>query len=291
MADAALLDRLRPGDHVCWSFDGDAERRRLTAAYVRAGLRRDHQVVYLTSAACTGEAIAELTAERVETAPALRSGRLRVATADDSYLASGAFDAESAFAMVAREIRQARRKGYAGLHAIGDMAWAVRGAPGSEQLERYERQINRLYADGYAIGVCLYDQRLYGRPQLSELGRAHPATVTPRTAGTGTPLLRLARWPGRLWLCGEVDLSNRNALEAVLTHLLEDTPAPPVTLDLTELRFADATVCEWIVDLARRSPGRLRIVGAQPSLRRLLLLHGAAEVPGLLDDPAQTPVG
>jgi anti-anti-sigma regulatory factor len=88
-----------------------------------------------------------------------------------------------------------------------------------------------------------------------------------------------------LQLCGEADLSNRDALAAVLTHLVEDAGAGPViTLDVTDLAFADATVCELIVETARSAGGHVRTVGARPSLRRFLTLQGAAGVPGLLDE-------
>ena len=182
MADAALVDRLVPGDHVCWTFADDLDRRRLIAAYVRIGLRDHHKVVYLTSALDADKAVAELRRERIDAPAALTSGRLLVACADDTYLASGAFDPEAAQAMFAAEVGRAREEGYAGLRALGDMAWAVWGKPGSEQLAGYERQVNRLYADGYAMAVCLYDQRLFAEPLLSELARAHPATVTPGTS-------------------------------------------------------------------------------------------------------------
>lgn len=291
MASAALVDRLRPGDHVCWAFADDAERRALCAAAVRGGLRDDQRVVYLTAAVEPGEALAELARARVDTGAALRAGRLRVAGADDTYLAPGHFDAQAAHAMFREEVRQARRAGYAGLRAVGDMTWAARGVPGTGQLPRYERQVNRLYADGYALAVCLYDRRLFGEPGFGELARAHPATYLPRTSGrVAAPLLRMVRRGGGLRLAGEADLSNRDALATVLTHLLDDSPAPVVTLDLTELRFADASTCELILQLARGSSGRLRIA-ARPSLRRLLRLQGADSVPGLLDAPDQTPVG
>lgn len=289
MADAAMVNRFSPGDHVCWTFADDLERRQLIASYVRIGLREQNRVVYLTSVLDADEAIAELCRERIDAAAASSCGRLRVAYADDTYLASGSFDPEAAHAMFAEEVRRARREGYVALRAVGDMAWAVWGRPGSEQLAGYERQVNRLYADGYAMAVCLYDQRLFGEPLLSELTRAHPATVTQRTSHAGAPLLRMVRRCDGLRLAGEADLSNRDALCTVLAHLPDDCAAPVITLDLTDLTFADATACELIVELARGCGGRLRTAGARPSLRRLLCLQGAAEIPGLLGD--QTPVG
>ena len=281
MADAALVDRLCPGDHVCWSFPDDAERRRVAVAYVRAGLRERHQVVYLAAAVDPDTALAELTAGGVDTAAAVRAGGLRVVDGNQVYLGGGAFDRVAVDAFWRAEIARADRDGYAGLRALGDMAWAARPVPGIGQLPAYEAEVNRAYANGYAMAVCLYDRRLFGEVALAAIGRAHPATVTPRTSRLGVPLLRMARHPAGLRLSGEADLSNREALAAVLTHAVEDG-GPQVTLELSGLRFADANACELVVAAGRAAAGRLRIAGATGSVRRLLVLQGADEVPGLL---------
>lgn len=283
MTDVALVDRMRPGDHVCWTFAHDGERRRVVGGWVRAGLRDHHLIVYRTGAA---DAVTELAAERVDTRAAIASGRLRVLPVGEDWLAAGAFDADTADRAFHADLEQALRSGYAGLRAIADMAWAARRDPGAEQLGRYERQINRRIAGGYGMALCLYDRRVFAEPRLSELTRAHPAAVTERTPHTGSPLLRMVRRADGLRLSGEADLSNRDAFATVLAHLLEDTTAPEVVLDLTDLRFADATSCRQVVTVARESGGRVRTVGARPSLRRLLALQGAERVPGLLPSVA-----
>ena len=281
MPDAALIDRLMPGDHVCWSFDTDAERRRLTAAYVRGGLRKRQRVVYLPAAIDVDTALRELEDDGVRIGEALASGQLRVAAPADSYLAAGKFDGEATRTMFTAEVQQALADGWTALRALGDMLWGASGFPGAENLAEYEREINRLHAGGSALGVCLYDRRLFPPALLREIYRAHPVAVTPWTPRTVEPMLRTRRTPAGLRIDGEVDLSNRDALITVLAHLRDDMPAGTLTLDLTELAYADGTVCRAIVGLARETP--LRTVGADPAVRRLLELHGAETVPGLLD--------
>ena len=287
MADAALVEQLRPADHVCWTFGDDRERRRVISAYVRGGLRDHHQILILTHAVDPATAVADLVADGVGggAAAAVRSGRLQVAAADEAYLAGGGFDPDAARAMFRDATRRARQAGYTGLRALGDMGWAARDAPGTEHLPGYESQVNRDYADGYAMAICLYDRRLFGDLRLSGIARAHPATVTPRSSRLGSPLLRMVRRRDGLTLAGEADLSNRDAVTAVLHHLLEDTRAGPMVLDVTELAYADATACRLIIETAGRAGGRLRAVGVRPSLHRLLSLQGATSVPGLLPDP------
>lgn len=282
MADAAIVDRLCPGDHVCWSFPDDAERRRVAIAHVRAGLRERHRVVYAVAAVDPDTALAELDRGGIDTAAAARTGGLRVVDAHRVYLNGGTFDPAVVETFWQAEIDRTRRDGYTGMHALGDMAWAARPVPGIGRLPAYEAEINRAYTGGYVTGICLYDRRLFGDVALAAIGRAHPATVTPRTSRLGLPLLRMTRGPVGLRLTGEADLSNRDAFAAVLAHAVEDAGPDPVTLDLAGLRFADANACELIVAAGRAAAGRLRVAGATSSVRRLLGLQGADEVPGLI---------
>ena len=89
--------------------------------------------------------------------------------------------------------------------------------------------------------------------------------------------MRRIRYPYGVRLAGEVDLSNREALRAVIGHIFEDAPA--ATVDVTDLTFADTAAARILVDAA--NSGAVRLVGCSPSLRKLLAFHGADRVPGL----------
>jgi hypothetical protein len=208
--------------------------------------------------------LAELAAGGAHVDRALASGQLEVAAAAANYRCSGTrFDADAAAARLRQVVQQAHWDGYPALRALGDMAWAA-GRPHGE-LHRYEAEMNTMYAEAYAMAVCLYDRRLFPHRELCALISAHPASAGPRSRPGDGPLLRLRQIPQGLRLSGEADLSNRDAVAAVLAN-----SPPGLTLDLSELRFADASVCRLIAD--GRRAGRLRTAGIQPALRRLLEL-------------------
>lgn len=280
--ESSLAGRLRPGDHVCWTYDDDREQHRVAAAYVRAGLRDHHKILYFTGPGGRDDALTSLAADGLDVTAALRDGHLQVATSTAAHLSRGHFDADETRLRWAAAIRQARREGYAGLRALGDMSWAADPAPGAERIGWFEQQLNRITADGYGMAVCLYDLRRCPSSLLTTVSRAHPATITARQSDP-EPRLRMNLTAEVLRLSGEADLSNRDALATLLGHLLEDAGTRPVvTIDLAGLRFADASACELIVDTGRTAGGRLRTTGARPLVHRLLTLVGAACVPGLL---------
>ena len=76
---------------------------------------------------------------------------------------------------LAGHIEQAATDGFAGLRLVGDMTWALGKPAGVEHLAAYEAQVNQLYMDGRALGVCLYDRHAFGSDLLQQVAYAHPA--------------------------------------------------------------------------------------------------------------------
>ncbi|GIF20195.1 anti-anti-sigma factor [Actinoplanes tereljensis] len=280
MSGLPLLDRVTLGDHVCWTVDDDAIRMQAIARFVRAGLRDRHRVLYCGD---DPETVLEgLRRHGVDTRSALGAGDLDALTAEDSYLAGGSFDPAATVEIWHTAVTAARAAGYRGIRVVGDMTWASRRVPGAEHLSSYEANINHLvFADGFVAGVCAYDRRRFDPLYLRRLLWAHPGA-----AGSEMPFdpdsslrMRRVRQPWGLRISGEADLSNRDALCAVVKHLFDEHP--DVTVDVSGLRFADIAAARVLVDVAASGAGRLRLTGCAPNLLRLLDFHGASAVEAL----------
>jgi len=269
-----LLDRVALGDHVCWTVDDDATRMEAIAGFVRAGLGARHRVIY--SGDDPEAVLAGLERHGVGVRAALGEGLLHAITAEASYLTDGVFDPEATIAAWRGEIDRARAAGCPGIRVVGDMTWASRRVPGAERLPWYEAEVNNVFLDGYVAGVCAYDRRRFDPLELRRLSWAHPGAAATRVPFEPASSLRARRTrdPYGLRLAGEVDLSNRDALRAVIEHLFDDRPA--ATVDVSELTFADTAASRILVDAATR--GTLRLVGVSAPLRRLLDFHGAPGV-------------
>ena len=282
MADSALLGRLDLGDHLCWMVGDQETREAGTAAYVRAGLDRHQKVLYFGDG--PEQMLAGLRACGVDADSAVASGQLQASTAEATYLTSGAFDAQATIEGWRVESARARDQGYRGLRALGDMAWATRPVPGAGDLARYEAQVNRVFADGFAMAVCVYDTRLFDPAALRRVASAHPGGMSAVTAAADVPLLHVTRTgsPPGLRLRGEADLANRRALRTVLEHVSHDTDTAgrALTIDVSELHFADAETARMLIRAAEDTD-RMRIVGCTPSLAGLLGFLGAGVTPGL----------
>ncbi len=278
MAGLPLLDRVAPGDHICWTVDDDRTRLDAIAAFVQTGLRAREKVIY--SGDDCAAVLAGITDRGVAVQEPLRTGQLATETSAESYLRDGVFDPEATIERFRDVMVQARDEGYPGLRAIGDMSWALRRGPGAELLPWYEAAANTLFTDGFLTGVCAYDPRLLGQTELRRLICAHPGAATstmPYDPDTSLRFRRTREPPG-LQLLGEADLSNREAL-ATVVH--EAVSAHDATIDLTGLRFVDMAAARTLLTAAAAGPGKLRLVGCSPTLVRLLTSQDAGAVPGL----------
>jgi anti-anti-sigma factor len=280
-----LLDRLTIGDHICWLVDDDRLRMREIAGFVRAGLRDHHRVVYCGD--CPEVVLAGIDEQGIDTETALAAGQLEATTAEACYLSAGVFEPESVLRLWEPMARAARAAGYTGVRVLGDMSWAGRGVPGREHLCRYESEVNRVVLNNELIGVCAYDRRTMDPLELRRLAWQHPGI-----AASGAPYderlalrIRRTRRPAGLVLSGEADLAGRNALRAVVENVFVDCGTDEVTVDVSELRFADRAAARILVR-AGHGPGRVRLVGCSPALLRLLAFTGAREAPRLTVLPA-----
>ncbi|WP_248962421.1 MEDS domain-containing protein [Sphaerisporangium perillae] len=272
-----MIDRLSPGDHVCWTFDDDQQRLAAVAGYVNAGVRTHQKILYVGDAS-PGTILTELQDHGVDARNLASTGQLQLGCLEGGYLTGGAFDPERVLDLWRREITVARGSGYAGLRMIGDMGWAGGPVPETDRLYWYEAQANRVFAEGYAMALCLYDRRLFEPRRLSRIQSAHPSTADPATDWKWRPLLRMERTgePPGLRLIGEADASNREALAITLADVMDDLSGlgAPVTLDLAELRFADAAAARLLMGAATTAPSRVRITGCSLPLVKLLKLLG-----------------
>jgi hypothetical protein len=292
MALPELVHRLRPGDHVSWTVDDDADLARLCTEFVRAAIPQHHRVLLVTAATTPSATLAALRDAGVDTDGLVNSGQLVVSGWEEVYLIDGSFQPELMVERCADTVRRAHADGFAGLRMLGDANWTLAEPPGADGFARYETEVNRVFLDDDIAAVCVYDQRRFAGSRLAALQAAHPAGAEPGSDEDWCPMLRIRHLddgPG-LRLDGETDLSNR---EAVLVAL-DDLQGPASgrrtpTLDLTELRFMDIATAHQVLRTAI-GLGGLRVVGASAQLTRLLGLVGADREPCLTIEPAPSAV-
>lgn len=170
-----FTDRTVPaGTHMCFIYDGEAERRSVMAKYLHSGLDAGEKVAYFADA--EDEARSWLADLGVD-ASAEVYRNLQLAEASTVYTPDGHFDPDSMFTTL-RRFRDALKDGdYSGARASGEMSWALRGVPGSERLVEYEAGLNHVLPECGITGICQYDVRRFDGATILDVLRVHPLMV------------------------------------------------------------------------------------------------------------------
>ncbi len=283
MAMTGMVGRLQLGDHVRAFVEDADERLELMAQTVTTGLDAGDRVMVFTAALPPLGVLAGLEARGLAVGAAARSGQVRVLSAQEAYLPAGRFEPPRMLDSLAGHIERATKDGFAGLRLVGDMTWALDESAGVEQLAGYEAQVNQLYMDGRALGVCLYDRHAFSDDLLRQVAYAHPAMTSAGAEAGAVPLLRIRRTtePYGVRLAGEADFSNRHALDAALDAALDQQPDPaaPLAIDVAGLRFLDAGTAALLGRLALKAPSGMHLTAPPRAVERVLDQLGVLQLP------------
>ncbi|TDB70957.1 hypothetical protein E1182_26180 [Micromonospora sp. KC721] len=284
-ARVRTVERLQLGDHVCVLVDGVDDGLEVIAQTVAAGLAAGDRVIVFTELVPPAQVLAGLEARDILPGREGRAGQVQVVSAREAYLPAGRFEPARLMESLRGHVERATLDGYPGLRLVGDMAWALSAPPGVDQLAGYEAQVNHLYMDGRALGVCVYDRRAFDGDLLQRISCAHPATRA-TAVGTGwAPLLRIRRTsdPYGLRLIGEADFSSGQAVAAAVDALVDQQPDPaaPIHIDLAGLRFADAATAALLTRLSLRTPAGVHLFGCHGPVARILDCLGATGLPAV----------
>jgi hypothetical protein len=160
--------------HVCLIYDDEAQRRKIVSEYLAAGVKRGEMVRYFADTTAP-EDIRTWLAE-MGIAPR-DDDSFRIIKAESSYCPSGSFVPQQVLDNMVSRYAMAKKAGYSGSRACGEMNWALRDIPGAERLLEYEIGINTIHEDFSYVGMCQYDARLFDGATLFNVLKVHPYMI------------------------------------------------------------------------------------------------------------------
>lgn len=145
--------------HQCMIYDGSpATHLSGLAAVIHGKLQDRYRCLCLDNPGMISGLRSCLYEAGVDVPRETRSGAL-VLTSDRSHLVNGKFDAAKMLAMIADAANEAKREGYEGLWASGDMTWELGHDVNIDvsQLVEYERCLHTVFFDHPTLhGICRY---------------------------------------------------------------------------------------------------------------------------------------
>ena len=245
---------LLPTGHVCCVIESGEQRNHRVATWTDEGLAAGERVVVVQAADDNAGLLALLRDHGIDAEQAVLDGRLLLLVPEDVYLSNGVFDLDRRIEESRLFIEQSVAEGYTAVRLASD-ADLVLGVVGDmDALLAYERRVEVLSRAVPVSRICFYDRAVFG-PALASFVAAHPrGAADAQLAGAGEP--------GHLRLSGDVDMSNVDLLDAMLSSASSDEGN--VVVDLHAVTFSDLAGARALVAASRRLSGgrRLKVLSA-----------------------------
>jgi hypothetical protein len=159
-----------PGAHLCSLWTDPATDRLAAAAFLR-NARTDEQAL------CIFEMSRETESETRSAVAALSQGHASVFFTDDVHVAGGYFDPDRMRAFWVTQAHKASHSGARHLRAVAEMAWALRGCPGTGEAPVFESSLNRVLLPLPISVICQYGSTRFAPDLLLAMVLSHPLVV------------------------------------------------------------------------------------------------------------------
>jgi PAS domain S-box-containing protein len=175
---AQQIDRLEPGGHLCLLYENNpAEQLPALVAFIRNGLSRNEQVIYIADDQTTDELASRLEQNHIDVAGESRSGRLKLYNRQ-AWRQPGELDPQKKAQQVRQFIAEAAKAGFKGIRFGIEMTWTLGPDIEAHDLEHWEATINTLFQPSFpARMICQYNRARLAPEVLLAALHTHPAAI------------------------------------------------------------------------------------------------------------------
>ena len=163
--------------HVCGFFDSEDERYEVILPYMKEGLENHEEVLNILESTSFPDHYERLSNAGIPVDKKLATGELKVLSADETYLKGGYFAADKMYNALEEALLASKDAGFNSVRACGDMAWALRGVAGTDELIEYEARLNQLTPKHSCSLICMYDVNLFSGRVLADVLATHPYVI------------------------------------------------------------------------------------------------------------------
>jgi hypothetical protein len=199
--------RMRPTDHIGWTFAGPAEFAALGGPFLAEGAARGERLMYVAEDP-SPIAVAGLTG-------IADPHMLQVASVAEVYGASGIVDPASQRATFAAALTEALAEGYSGIRVAADNTPLVTSDARLAAWIRWEVAADRFMSENPVTGLCAFDRDKVDVNRLRHLATLHPLSA----ANCPVPQYRMFADAGDLRVEGEIDSFAVSQLRLALNTL------------------------------------------------------------------------
>lgn len=163
--------------HICGFFDSREQQYEVIIPYIMEGLEANDKVINILESNRHSEHCRCLADNGISIAEKLSNGQLEVLASENTYINGGQFAADKMYDMLENTLLSASRAGYDSVRACGDMVWALKNLPGTDELLEYEARLNLLTPKHSCSLICMYDISSFSESTLADILLTHPYVI------------------------------------------------------------------------------------------------------------------
>lgn len=163
--------------HICGFFDSREQQYEVIIPYILEGLETNDKVINILEGSRHGEHCRCLADNGISITEKLLSGQLEVLASENTYIKGNKFAADEMYNLLEKTLLSSARAGYDSVRACGDMVWALKNLPGTDELLEYEARLNLLTPKHACSLICMYDISSFSQSTLTDVLLTHPYVI------------------------------------------------------------------------------------------------------------------
>ena len=163
--------------HICAFFDSREEQYEILLPWLKEGITNNEEVLTILAGDAHEDHYTRLSHAGIPVEKALATKQLKVVATEDTYLHGGNFAAERMFNTVEQALIDAQTGPYKKFRGCGDMEWALKNLPGTDELIEYEARLNLLTPKHDCSILCSYDINRFSGKAIADILATHPHVI------------------------------------------------------------------------------------------------------------------
>lgn len=162
---------------MCAFVDSRDEQFDILMPFLREGFAQPDQMICIMDEANAGDYRCRCQQAGIDLAAHEASGKAPVLRFENSYLQEGRFSVDRMIDLIRKCVEDSRKSGYPRIRGFGEMHWALRDLPGTDELIEYECRINEVWDQHPEPMVCVYDVNKFSGRVLMDILATHPKAI------------------------------------------------------------------------------------------------------------------
>ena len=171
------LEEYNFGTHLCSIYNTPQEQLSVVVPYIKIGLARHEQCIYLLDEHSRDELLLALKNGGIDVDAALQSNALIILTKQQVAYKFNSVDSTLILSFLMDSVKKAKSIGYRGLRVLAEMSCTLGDAETSENLVEFIAKLHQFFEQNDASLICLYNRNRFPSEVIEELLYIHPLII------------------------------------------------------------------------------------------------------------------